>query len=65
MDNQLLAAALYVQNVALDGIDFFGIKSEEQWNDWCEVHAQRVEEDADSLFVDNMDQEPALLTDLM
>lgn len=71
MNDQLLAAALYVQDVALDSIEFYGIKSEQQWNDWCEANAQRVEEDADSLFVDNtdptgigfMDQDPVLLTD--
>ena len=63
MNDRLLAAALYVQDVALDSIKFYGIKSEEQWNNWCETHAQRVEEDADSLFVDNMDQDPVLLTD--
>lgn len=67
MDNQvtgcirLLEAALYVQDVALDSIDFYGIKSREEWDAWCDSNAQRVEEDADSLFVDNMDQDPVLL----
>lgn len=63
MDNQLLAAALYVQDVALDNIEFHNLNSEERWNNWCKDHAQQVEEDADLLFVDNMDQDPVLLTD--
>ena len=63
MQRNLFEAALYVQDVALANIEFHGLDSEEQWNKWINKHGQRIEKDADQLFVDNMDQDPVLLTD--
>lgn len=59
----LLATALYVQDVALDNIDCYGLDTEEKWSNWLAEHGAKLEDDADQLFVGDSDLPPALLDD--
>ena len=43
----LFFAQCHVADVALDAIEFDNIKTENEWDSWCNKYAQRIEQDAD------------------
>ena len=43
----------YVLDIVTDAINEFRIENEEDWNLWLLLHASRIEQDADDLFVNN------------
>lgn len=50
---QLEAHREYVTDVAIDEIDIRGIQSPEDWDLWCLMHAEQLEEDADEFVADD------------
>ena len=50
---QLEAHREYVTDIAIDEIDIRGIQSSEDWDIWCSMHAEQLEEDADEFVSDD------------